>query len=72
MVYIENDGALFRGPARGVPQEVWSPSKGAFVPYRDAGKPKPIEWGHVISDAEAKELMSSGGEKGGRDPAAES
>ena len=33
MIYIENEGALFRGPARGVPQEVWSPSQGKFVAY---------------------------------------
>lgn len=57
MIFIENDGALFRGPARGVPTEVWSPSRRSFVPYKGAGKPKPVEWGTVVSDADAKELM---------------
>lgn len=55
MVLIENDGALFRGPARGVPQEVWQGGK--WVPYKDAGKPKDIDWGEVIDEARAKELM---------------
>lgn len=59
MVYIENDGALFRGPARGVPEEVWSPSKRAFVPYKGAGKPRDVSWGSVISEAEARELMGA-------------
>jgi hypothetical protein len=56
MVYIENEGALFRGPARGNPVEVWSPSKGEFVPYMGS-KDKGVDWGHEISEAEAKELM---------------
>jgi hypothetical protein len=53
-----------------VPQEVWSAGKGAFVPYSQAGKPKPIEWGSVISEAEAKELMGVGESAAGsqRDP----
>ena len=57
MLYIENEGALFRGPARGVPLEVWNASEGKFVPYKLAGQPKPIDWGNVIDEAEAKELM---------------
>lgn len=56
MVYIENEGALFRGPARSNPAEVWSVAKGAFVPYKGS-KEKPIDWGHEISEAEANELM---------------
>lgn len=56
MIYIENEGALFRGPARGVPLEVWSPRKDMFVPY-EGSKDKPVEWGHEISEAEAQEMM---------------
>lgn len=55
MIYIENEGALFRGPARGLPQEVWA--GGQWKPYKDAGKPKDIDWGHEIDEAEAKALM---------------
>ncbi|ATI15651.1 hypothetical protein [Bordetella phage vB_BbrM_PHB04] len=59
MVYIENEGALFRGPARGVPQEVWSEGQGKFVPYKGS-KDKPIDWGSVISEEEARALMGAG------------
>ncbi|WP_119154218.1 hypothetical protein [Caldimonas tepidiphila] len=59
MIYIENEGALFRGPARGVPREVWSPKDGRFVPYMDSA-PKPIDWGNEISEDEAREMMSGG------------
>ena len=62
-VYIENDGALFRGPARTVPQEVWNAAQGKFVPYALAGQPKPIEWGNVIDEAEAQRLMGQGAER---------
>ncbi len=59
MVYIENEGALFRGPAQGLPQEVWSEKQGKFVSYADAGKIKPIEWGYVISEEEAQAMMGA-------------
>lgn len=59
MVYIENEGALFRGPARGLPKEIWDADEGKFVPYADAGKIKPIEWGYVISEEEAQTMMSA-------------
>ena len=60
MIYIENEGALFRGPSRGLPVEVWSARERKFVPYAGAGKPKPIEWGHAISEAEARKMMGEG------------
>jgi hypothetical protein len=66
MVYIENEGALFRGPARGNPVEVWSPSKGEFVPYMGS-KDKGVDWGHEISEVEAKELMGEAGAEGGEE-----
>lgn len=61
MIYIENEGALFRGPARGVPKEVWDAAEGKFVPYKLAGQPKPIDWGNVIDEEEAKKLMGDAG-----------
>lgn len=61
MIYIENEGALFRGPARAWPKEVWNGSE--FVPYKGA-VPKEIEWGDEIDEAAAKKLM------GGADQAA--
>jgi len=63
-VYIENDGALFRGPARGVPQEVWNGSE--FVPYGCAGQPRDVSWGTVINEAEAQRMMG-----GAQQPAAD-
>lgn len=53
-VLIENDAALFRGPGRGNPMEVWNPGSG-WKPY--AGGPKPVEWGYVITPEEAQRLM---------------
>jgi hypothetical protein len=56
MIYIENEGALFRGFSRSWPQQVWSPKKRQFVPY--TGKtPKGIEWGEEISAAQAIGMM---------------
>lgn len=55
MIYIENEGALFRGPARGVPQEIWDGT--AFVPYRGAGQPRDVDWGTEIDEAEAQRMM---------------
>lgn len=63
MIYIENEGALFRGPARGLPQEVWNEAQGKFVPYALAGQPKPIEWGNVIEEAEAQRMMGNSAQK---------
>lgn len=54
LIFIENEGALFRGPARAWPKEVWTGSQ--FAPYTGT-VPKPIEWGNVITDAEAARLM---------------
>lgn len=59
MIYIENEGALFRGPARAWPQEVWNGSK--FVPYQGA-VPKDIEWGDEIDEAAAQKIMGAAGE----------
>lgn len=56
-VFIENDGALFRGPWRDTPMEVWSAAAGAFVPYTQRGKPRDVSWGTVITPNEAYALM---------------
>jgi hypothetical protein len=57
-IYIENDGALFRGISRGLPKEVWSPKEQQWKPYKYEGAFKPVEWGTVISEAEAKKMMA--------------
>jgi hypothetical protein len=59
MVYIENEGALFRGISRGLPREVWSPKTRTWKRYELDGGFKPIEWGTVISEVEAKEMMAA-------------
>jgi hypothetical protein len=56
MEYIENEGALFRGPSRSFPKEVWNPDTRKFEPYAGV-TPKPIEWGDEISAAEAINMM---------------
>ena len=56
VIYIENEGVLYRGFARAWPQEIWSKKEGKFVPYKGV-VPKPIEWGYIIDEAEAKEMM---------------
>lgn len=54
MIYIENEGALFRGPARAWPKEVWV--GGEWKPY-SGNVPKDVDWGNVIDDTEAKAIM---------------
>jgi hypothetical protein len=56
MKYIENEGALFRGPSRSFPKEVWSRKQREFVPYTGT-TPKPVDWGDEISEAEAINMM---------------
>lgn len=60
MIYIENEGALFRGPARAWPKEVWNGSE--FVPYKGA-VPKDVDWGDEIDEAEAQKFMGAGAEE---------
>lgn len=56
MIYIENEGALFRGPARAWPKEVWNGN--AFEPYKGA-VPKDVEWGDIIDEAQAQRMMGA-------------
>jgi hypothetical protein len=56
MIFIENDGVLYRGISRGWPKEIWSRRQRKFVPY--TGRvPKPIEWGYEINDSDALAMM---------------
>ena len=55
-VYIENEGALFRGFGRSHPTEVYSHREGGWRPYKGS-RPKPIEWGYEISEAEAHRMI---------------
>lgn len=57
LIYVENDGAIFRGPSRAWPSEVWSAKSGAFVPYK-GDIPKGIAWGNIITEEEAAKLMA--------------
>jgi hypothetical protein len=57
MIFIENAGALFRGPSLSFPREVWSHRDLTWKPYAGA-VPKPIGWGTAISQAEAWRLIA--------------
>jgi len=43
-MFIEHEGALYQGPARDLPQEVWSCRQMRFVPYQGE-TPKGVQWG---------------------------
>jgi hypothetical protein len=58
-IYVEQDGALFRGFSSGHPQEVWWARKGRWEPYSFEGDHKPVEWGSEISLSEALKLTSA-------------
>ena len=56
-IYIENyEGALFRGPARGLPRERWDEEDKKWVDYDDGGG-KPDGWGDKITPEEALKIM---------------
>jgi hypothetical protein len=55
MKLIENEGALFRGPARNQPHERWDGKK--WIPYTGS-KAKPYEWGHEITQAEFDAIVA--------------
>ncbi|MGM9428394.1 hypothetical protein [Hydrogenophaga sp. MI9] len=57
-VFIENEGALFRGPSRGNPIEVWSVGHGKFVDYPARDLLRGVDWGTVITSEQARSLMS--------------
>ena len=57
LVFIENEGALFRGVGRAWPEEVWNARVGKFKPYPIGEEPKPVNWGDVISEEDAHRMM---------------
>jgi hypothetical protein len=60
VIFIEQEGALYRGSSRGLPREVWSHKTRTWQPYTGT-VPKPIEWGNVIERSEAREMMGEDG-----------
>lgn len=56
--FIEDNGTLYRGPARTVPIDVWSVKDKVWKPIKDT-VPKDIEWGDIITEAEAIELIDA-------------
>jgi hypothetical protein len=56
MIFIEDEGILYRGISRAWPKEVWSRRQRKFLVYTGI-VPKPIEWGSEISEAEAINMM---------------
>lgn len=58
LIYTENEGAIFRGPSRAWPSEVWSDKERAFVPY-SGDVPKDVAWGDIITEEEAKRLTEA-------------
>jgi hypothetical protein len=56
MIYIESEGALFRGHSRAWPGEVWSRRQHRWLPYHGR-TPKDVDWGTEVSDGEARDIM---------------
>lgn len=57
MVYIEHEGALYRGPNRAHPTEIWSFKSREWKPYTGS-VPKGAEWGHVLSEADFHKALA--------------
>lgn len=56
--YIENDGALFRGPSRHLPRIIWDFWYKRWRKYTGPCPARSYTWGYDITDDEAQELMS--------------
>ena len=56
--YIENEGALFRGPTRAYPEEVYDARTKSWHAYEGA-VPKPVDWGEYLTDEQAKEWLAA-------------
>lgn len=56
LIYIENEGAIFRGPSVSFPKEVWSVQDRKWTPYTGE-TPKRQGWGDEVSEAEAHKVM---------------
>lgn len=61
-VFIENEGALFKGHSLSWPDEVWSHKSKTWEPYKGR-VPKEVDWGSVIHEDEANEIMGAGGHR---------
>lgn len=57
--YIENDGALFRGPSRHLPKIVWNFRDQRWATYTGPCPAKSFTWCTDITEAEAQVLMST-------------
>lgn len=57
--YIENDGALFRGPSRHLPKIVWNFRDQRWATYTGPCPARSFTWGTDITEAEAQVLMST-------------
>ncbi|TFU05548.1 hypothetical protein EUV02_00430 [Polymorphobacter arshaanensis] len=57
-VFIEQENAIFRGPSRSFPHEVWSVKQQKWFPYHFDEPFKPIEWGNIVSETEAGLYMA--------------
>ena len=56
--YIENDGALFRGPSRHLPRIIWLGRNKRWATYTGPYPARSFTCGYDITEAEAQELMS--------------
>lgn len=54
--YIENDGALFRGPSRHLPKIVWNFREQRWASYTGPCPARSFIWGTDITEAEAQVL----------------
>ena len=64
MILIESEGALLRGPSRAWPAEIWHATKKVWLPYMGVA-PKPIEWGNVVDEEKAREMLGDAGRQSG-------
>jgi hypothetical protein len=55
-VLIENEGALFRGPGRANPMEVWTSA--GWQTFAQDNLSRGVEWGNLISEADAGKLTN--------------
>jgi len=56
VIYIEHEGSLYLGHSRSWPVEIWSQRQRRWLPYHGR-TPKPIEWGTIVDEAEARRVM---------------
>jgi hypothetical protein len=59
-MFIENEGALFRGSSRQEPAEIWDRSREEWVAY-EGEVPKLHVWGRTITEDEALALIEEDG-----------